>query len=362
VQLTQTRGRFLIEAYLIIVLKLNLNGGNNQFYKNMIVILSQLFYETSTNDVIDWLDMYGIEYKRINGIELIFHPKDNSKLSGISRNKISKILLESRAVWFRRWMSSSCFQQIYQVEQCKLSKQLNSYNYQDFQSLTELFFSFVRSTSKFNELPLREINKLIVLDAARKLNLSTPKSFIVSNMKNLLKINSRRTLISKSISGQDQIQFENDTYKGYTTNLEFEDKDKLNFFPSFVQEKIHKKFEIRSVCIDKKIFSMAIFSQDNPRTETDFRHYDIKNPNRTVPFKLPKVIEKKLLLLAKHFHLNVCSFDLIKDLNNKFIFLEVNPGGQFGMTSRPCNYPIEKEIALSLVNKNEINNDCKTFK
>lgn len=34
----------------------------------------------------------------------------------------------------------------------------------------------------------------------------------------------------------------------------------------------------------------------------------------------------------------------------EYIFLEVNPVGQFNMTSVPCNYNLEKIIAQKLVN------------
>ncbi len=90
---------------------------------------------------------------------------------------------------------------------------------------------------------------------------------------------------------------------------------------------------------------MAIFSQQNEQTALDFRHYDKERPNRNVPFKLPADLEEKLLELAKLFKMNSCSFDLIYGIDKEYHFLEVNPVGQFGMTSFPCNYNVEKQIA-----------------
>jgi glutathione synthase/RimK-type ligase-like ATP-grasp enzyme len=46
--------------------------------------------------------------------------------------------------------------------------------------------------------------------------------------------------------------------------------------------------------------------------------------------------------------LTTASIDLIVDLNENYVFLEVNPDGQFGMISYPCNYYLEKEIANQL--------------
>ncbi len=35
----------------------------------------------------------------------------------------------------------------------------------------------------------------------------------------------------------------------------------------------------------------------------------------------------------------------------KYVFLEINPEGQFGMVSHPCNYYLERELALTFINK-----------
>jgi hypothetical protein len=35
------------------------------------------------------------------------------------------------------------------------------------------------------------------------------------------------------------------------------------------------------------------------------------------------------------------------------VFLEVNPVGQFGMVSRPCNYQLERKVAELLLRKED---------
>jgi D-alanine-D-alanine ligase-like ATP-grasp enzyme len=52
----------------------------------------------------------------------------------------------------------------------------------------------------------------------------------------------------------------------------------------------------------------------------------------------------------KELNLNSGSIDFIKTKSGQYVFLEVNPVGQFGMTSYPCRYGIEKEMALFLGN------------
>lgn len=94
-----------------------------------------------------------------------------------------------------------------------------------------------------------------------------------------------------------------------------------------------------------KFYSMAIFSQNDNQTSVDFRNYNYNKPNRKVPFQLPMEIEKKLDILMKKLDFNSGSIDMIVTVENEYVFLEVNPLGQFSMTSFPCNYNVEKIIA-----------------
>jgi D-alanine-D-alanine ligase-like ATP-grasp enzyme len=55
----------------------------------------------------------------------------------------------------------------------------------------------------------------------------------------------------------------------------------------------------------------------------------------------------------KDLSLKTGSVDFILDQNDKYYFLEVNPIGQFGMVSYPCNYNLEKKVAYFLINETE---------
>ncbi|MFK8164128.1 MAG: hypothetical protein AB8H12_16910 [Lewinella sp.] len=123
-----------------------------------------------------------------------------------------------------------------------------------------------------------------------------------------------------------------------------------NFAAVFVQENISKQFEIRSFLFQKAIFSMAIFSQNDQLTATDFRNYNDARPNRCVPFQLPPSVEKKLLNFMELAELDTGSIDLIYTPEGKYVFLEVNPMGQFHWLSENCNYYLEHFIADAFTN------------
>lgn len=94
---------------------------------------------------------------------------------------------------------------------------------------------------------------------------------------------------------------------------------------------------------------MTIFSQKNKKTQVDFRNYDHSCPNRNVPFKIPTWYEKKLLSLYKQLNLKSGSADIIVTPDDQFVFLEINPIGQFGWLSKNCNYYLEKLVSKHLI-------------
>jgi ATP-GRASP peptide maturase of grasp-with-spasm system len=225
---------------------------------------------------------------------------------------------------------------------------LNGFIFKELKIILEYFFYKLKTHVKiFGLLPLSEINKLIVLDKAANLGLKIPYTSIISSRSDIPNENRN---ITKVLSSGISVEEKNKIYKTYTSEVN-NAKIPDHFLPSMVQHKIEKAFEIRSFLLEDKIYSMAIFSQENEQTKTDFRKYDYKNPNRTVPFSLPDRVENKLLLLADYFNLKTGSFDLIYSTKGEYVFLEVNPGGQFGMVSVPCNYYLEKKFAESLINQ-----------
>ena len=94
---------------------------------------------------------------------------------------------------------------------------------------------------------------------------------------------------------------------------------------------------------------MAIFSQSDEKTKTDYRNYNRVKPNRNVPYKLPQDVEDKICLFMDASGLDTGSIDIIKSTDGRYVFLEVNPCGQFDWLSGNCNYYIEQKIAHYLM-------------
>jgi ATP-GRASP peptide maturase of grasp-with-spasm system len=183
--------------------------------------------------------------------------------------------------------------------------------------------------------------------------LEIPETIITSQKSDVIqfqKMHSASGIITKAISDALTLQQKDDLYMAFTEEVGSETLDLIPelFYPSLFQRKVKKLFDVRIFFLQKKYFPMAIFSQKSSQTKVDFRKYNLLRPNRTVPFSLPNDVRNKLIKLMKKLMINSGSIDLVYGADGKYYFLEINPVGQFGMVSLPCNYYIEKYIASNL--------------
>ncbi|WP_126652699.1 grasp-with-spasm system ATP-grasp peptide maturase [Chryseobacterium aureum] len=306
----------------------------------MILIISDE-YDISTAYVIDWLNYFQVEWLRIND-------SDDCELTVIDSKTFITLkqgtidIDKVEAVWYRRGF-------IAVGEFRKLGvPQFNSYLSHNKSVLHEYLQYKLSGKRQINTFSKANVNKLIVNDIAKEIGLKIPEFYIDNKLHEQKKY---KKTITKPITPGFLGSIDEFKIDSYTKIL---DKDRVkSFSTSLLQEYIEKKFEIRTFYLLGKCWSMAIFSQSDNQTQVDFRRYNKEVPNRTVPFKLPESIEKKIDNLMKRISLESGSIDFLYSADHTFYFLEVNPVGQFDMVSFPCNYHLEKEIALHLINRYE---------
>jgi len=316
------------------------------YSRNMVLIISQ-DNDYSTLEVIKWLKHFKVKYIRINSDDQVHIQEwDLQKKSFIFKIEDASVNLDSISyIWYRRGKLSFTLSSVV--------PEINEFLKRETFSINEYLFSsqlFSEKNAIGNWL-LSEPNKLLVLELARQVGLRIPNTYITGSKDQALSyLENDIEYISKGIGSNLMFQDNENIYAVYTETFTKKDLSnyKEDFFPSLIQERIPKAFEIRAFILEEEIFSMAIFSQKNQQTAVDFRKYDLVLPNRTVPFNLPSAIENKLKLLLKKLELNSASADLILSEDGEYVFLEVNPVGQFGMVSSPCNYYLEKLIAKKL--------------
>lgn len=293
----------------------------------MKILILSTSNDISTNKVIKWLQYMNIPFERYNLDE-----KNN--LYDLEIDQFS-------AYWFRKGNP------VRNNTIPFFSPEMNEYIYNNNRKIIEYLEFRLQKKKHINLFFNCDINKLIVLEIAKEEGLLVPNFKMCTNNQQI----GHRT-IYKSINDDASIynSHENKILHALTQQYKYTEEFH-EFSPTLFQEKIEKKYEIRTFYLDGKFFSMAIFSQQNSNTSLDYRNYDFEEPNRTVPFNIPEDLERKLSNLMERLNLKSGSIDLIVNPNNEYFFLEVNPAGQFGMISSPCNFNIEKEIVNNLTHE-----------
>ena len=314
-----------------------------------IFILSENTDRTTT-DVMCWLYYYGYTCYRIN--------MDDKSISIISiTDKYLKIktdfdeltIVPNDYVWARRFGFHDVFVSKESNEE-KFQKKL--FSFMERRDIWKSAYYWILNHCQFCVNPFSfTVNKINVLEYAMREGLKVPE-WIVTNQKVelLTKMKHIRKVAAKPFN--TMFYSNNGKTTKSITNC-FSNKQLQSFPPQFppmiFQEYIDKKYELRSFLFGEQIFTMAILSQKDKKTKIDFRNYNHEKPNMVCPYKMPKSYEKKLLHLSKRLNLFSGSFDILVDANDEYFFLEVNPIGQFGMVSIPCNYMIEKIIAEYII-------------
>lgn len=318
-----------------------------QFFFNMAVLIITNNSDFVVDKVIDWIISFKKKVYRYNFDDFL---KNAEIYYNFNSEKKLNIIIDGYQInsgWLRK--DTENYKRLYELEK--------KFGFKDGYE----FFKFLKketSTTKqifLNNNNLRwlcdynsiNINKIEVLEIAQKLGLKIPISLVTNNIDALNKFinnNKIKSFVVKSVGENLSVMYKNKTnifqsVKSFTIKdiQEFPNK----FLPTFFQENIDKKIDIRVLFINNSFYSMAIDSKS-----TDSRLSD--DNTRYYPYLLPKLIEKKLSFLMYKLNLNYGSIDLIFDKKNNYYFLEVTPTGEFSFLSNNCNYEIEEKIAKYL--------------
>jgi ATP-GRASP peptide maturase of grasp-with-spasm system len=323
----------------------------------MIVLLSSEGFEITTDDVIDWLDSLGGDWVRFNGEDLTGQGSyefrlDLSGSTGIFTLGNREVRNEDvGVVWFRRWHKMRDFP-IPGVQSPLLQKSVERHLGRELRALTEALYLLFEHAHWLTSPSETKLSKLHMLRLASNSGLAVPATAVINRKGSLQRFKDiYGRIITKSVGEVDVFYYANHSWGLYTAELTQADVDAAPeiFFPTLVQERLEKAFEVRTFFLSGAFYSMAIFSQTDAKTQEDFRRYNLKRPNRNVPYCLPPETTEALREFVRAAGLSTGSIDLIRTPDGRHVFLEVNPGGQFGMVSRPCNYHLERRVAEHLI-------------
>jgi glutathione synthase/RimK-type ligase-like ATP-grasp enzyme len=117
--------------------------------------------------------------------------------------------------------------------------------------------------------------------------------------------------------------------------------------PVTFQEEVPKRSDLRVTVVGSTCFAVSIESQAQPDTTTDWRRPAAMEP--ALEFvTLPTLVQERCSQVLRALKLTFGAIDLVHSLSGQYVFLEVNPTGQWGWLEVQLGLPISSSIAAAL--------------
>lgn len=319
----------------------------------------------STNDVLDWIFYFNNDRQvcRINDVASIRSMTYRIGRKPTFQLSTDQCLLEQeaiRAYWYRRGRFSFHYTGDIKTGDTQFTsladKFIRNVDHDKNVVLKNLLNEIAKVPQHVNKPADAITDKIENLKIALSCGLSIPETIITNDIEQLSRFAAEHSkIITKSIDYSLFTIAINDQIVRFSLDTALISESQLSSFsatyhkcfcpPALFQQYIEKKIELRIFYLNGELFPMAIFSQASEQTKLDFRNYDIRRPNRTIPFRVSAAIENKLILLMRHLEFDSGSIDMILTPDGDYYFLEVNPIGRYQWLAKNCNYPIDRKIA-----------------
>lgn len=197
-------------------------------------------------------------------------------------------------------------------------------------------------------------HKIHQLRLARQLGLQTAPTLVSNDPTQVLDFfvdTCNGHMIYKTLR-QVSIAYEDGSAYGiYTTQITRETLhqhlETIRFIPCLFQQLVPKQYELRINVIGDHVWSAAIYTQEAEHTKLDFRPYT--EACRQAPVLLPPALEAKCLAITRHLGLRMSNIDMIVTPDGEFVFLEINPNGQWAWVEDQVGFPLATALVDELL-------------
>ncbi|WP_147444442.1 MULTISPECIES: hypothetical protein [Corallococcus] len=217
------------------------------------------------------------------------------------------------------------------------------FKHQEWQSF--IFSLEAACASRWINLPSKQWfanRKALQMALANKLGLRTPATLMTNDATQVRQFRERfRRTIYKAMG---ETAHEN-TATRFLSDEDMARLDSLSNCPAIFQEFIDARFDIRVTVVGNRVFAVRIDSQSGQST-LDWRF------DHSVAFELFELepsIEASVLLLLRELGLTYGAIDMRQTPEGEYVFLEVNPAGQYLFAELLTGAPISEAMAQELL-------------
>ena len=117
----------------------------------------------------------------------------------------------------------------------------------------------------------------------------------------------------------------------------------LQYCPVILQAYVPKRLELRITVVGQDVFAAEIHSQQTHHTRHDWRRYDLSHTPH-LPHALPPEVQERCVRLIERLELCYGAIDMILTPDGRYVFLEINPSGQYLWIEMETGLPISAAI------------------
>lgn len=285
-------------------------------------------------------DEFAVDYK------LQYHFRDGRQRCSLATKDHTIDVADITAVWYRKLWKL-------QVPG-DLDNAYHNIFIKEYQTYLQLFFNQLSHVPWMNDMQTDHLvghDKLLQLSAAQDAGLQVPDTVFTNDPVPIRELFERcNGNIVVKLHGALSKSMEGHTPFFPTTRLSFKDLnrlDELAYCPMIFQEYIPKAYELRIVYVDGDFFTGKIPHEEGT---TDWRALHGNKLNWD-SYQLPAAIEEKITRMMQALGLSFGAIDMIRQPDGAYIFLEVNPQGEWGMLQKCLSYPIGETIAKKLITR-----------
>jgi hypothetical protein len=122
----------------------------------------------------------------------------------------------------------------------------------------------------------------------------------------------------------------------------------IRFCPVIFQAYVPKRVELRITVVGHEVFAAEIHSQHSNHTRHDWRRYDWYQTPYGI-HELPRDLQQRCIELVERLGLCYGAIDMVLTPDGRYVFLEINPNGQYLWIERATALPITEAICDLLI-------------
>lgn len=171
------------------------------------------------------------------------------------------------------------------------------------------------------------------LHLARILGLRTPRTLITNDPRPVRRLLEQGERLVYKIFGGGLVQIAGEMpsliFTTEITGAHDNMLERVQSNPCIFQELLSKRLEVRMTVIGRTILPATIDSQADQSTQLDWRGANSGRLRYAPALEVPEEVVSKTLELVERLDLAFAAVDFVIDDEGRWVFLEINPGGQF---------------------------------